>query len=61
MANRNREKYMGDKSKKAAHKKDVQKLTKDHALVREKQENTEIQHHPSSVPAPSHSIQHQTN
>jgi len=39
---------MGDKSRKEAHKHDVQKLTKDHALVLEKRKNTEIQHHPAS-------------
>jgi hypothetical protein len=40
--------HMGDKSKKAAHKKDVQKHAKDDSAVREQRENTETQHHPTS-------------
>jgi len=39
---------MGDKSPKEAHKKDVQKHAKDDAGVREKQQNAEVQHHPTS-------------
>ena len=39
---------MGDKSPKEAHKKDIQKHAKHDAAVREKQEHTEAQHHPTS-------------
>ena len=39
---------MGDKSPKETHKKDLQKHSKDDAVVREKLENAEVQHHPTS-------------
>jgi hypothetical protein len=47
---------MGDKSPKEVHKKDVQKHAKDDAVVREKLENAEVQHHPTSghTATPSH-------
>jgi len=40
--------HMGDKSPKETHKKEVQKHAKDDAVVREKLENAEVQHHPTS-------------
>jgi len=39
---------MGDKSPKEVHKKDVQKHVKTDAVVRQKLENAEVQHHPTS-------------
>jgi len=50
------EEYMGDKSPKEVHKKDVQKHAKDDAVVLEKLKNAEVQHHPTSghTATPSH-------
>jgi hypothetical protein len=39
---------MGDKSPKEVHKKDIQKHAKADAVVHEKLENAEAQHHPTS-------------
>jgi hypothetical protein len=47
---------MGDKSPKELHKKGVQQHAKTDAAVRGKQENAEVQHHPTSghTATPSH-------
>jgi hypothetical protein len=39
---------MGDRSPKETHKKDVQKHSKNDAVAREKRDNAEVQHHPTS-------------
>jgi hypothetical protein len=39
---------MGDRSPKEVHKKNVQKHAKTDAVTREKKENAEVQHHPTS-------------